>query len=513
MASRPPSPQPDRVDHYCKVLRYCLDQCADHRTEGHDVLLWNARRASESILYALAEGTEAASALHKQFDEQKPIDHHRLIVDLERLKRLHSTVAKQLQIVRQAGNLGAHTQAPEVLIDETTLKGCLGALAEAVEWFCQHSELASVAPRELRKLASELTSPNPRPSPRDAHENAILTIERDRDRLRDQHAAARGEVERLRDEVRRLSGSQRALPPGHEPTPAWRGIGAALRVGLVGALFGLGVGFWAGGRFGGDRAATMGPVEAVAGSAAEPPVASGLGVPSRVAASSPPVLPTVPPEPASTSATAPATAPATTASSVGPSCPEGMRLFAAGTLSLDRGPHPRRDWPAPERRKPGRLDVAPFCLDPAPVTTSAFLGAAPAETKKRRSRGAKQCNTRKDGGALPTNCVSAEDAARHCGERGLRLPTVGEWEVAVRAVPPVRLSPDTGEWASDSFPPTVFGYREGRGTSERMWFDKRLDGRPADEPRLSWHHRAKDDATLPKLSFRCARDAVPGVRP
>ena len=218
MSTQPPPSEPNRVEHYCRVLAYCVEQCVEHRVEGHDVLLWNARRACEAMLYALAEGTPHAAAVRQQSVENKPIDHLRLIDDLRRLGKLHDTTAGFLRMVRQAGHLGAHTQAPEVIIDQTTLTGCLISLERAVQWFAKESGVYSTPPQALIALAHELVTPTPRTSRKRQlqADNATLVDQRDR---------AVDDADRLRDEVRRLSGAPRPvglppLPPPETTPPA-----------------------------------------------------------------------------------------------------------------------------------------------------------------------------------------------------------------------------------------------------------------------------------------------------
>lgn len=501
MASRPPSPAPNRVEHYCGVLAYCLEQCADHRVEGHDILLWNARRASEAMLYALAEGTELAAGLHKQFDEQKLIDHHRLLGDLERLKVLHSTTSKHLQIVRQAGNLGAHTQAPDVLIDETTLKGCLDALASAVEWFARHSVLAGSAPTVLLARAADLRTATPRPSPQRALQSQVEQLSSQNRALRVECENAQEAVRGLRAEIERLSGSQPPLPTASSSSAENR-TGPLRRyvIPSVVAFGAIGLGTVFGVRLAGDAVVTPSPTFVPSPA----PVPSAVPRPPPVSTS---VASSTPPTPASTlsSTTAPplpAQAPAT--------CPSGLWLVEARTLELERGPSPRLEWPKP-KSPPGKVEVGPFCLAREPVTTKTFSSSLSPQQKRQRAESGEGCNSVGTASRHPMNCVSAVEAEAHCAARGMRLPSVAEWESAVRAEPAVKLAPGTGEWASDPFPPVVFGYAGASDPSDRMWFKERLDERKANAPHLSWHHRDRTRAGLPNLSFRCAVSAGTAV--
>jgi formylglycine-generating enzyme required for sulfatase activity len=498
MASRPPSPAPNRVEHYCGVLAYCLEQCADHRVEGHDILLWNARRASEAMLYALAEGTELAAALHKQFDEQKLIDHHKLLGDLERLKVLHSTTCKHLQIVRQAGNLGAHTQAPDLLIDETTLKGCLDALASAVEWFARHSVLAGSAPTVLLARAADLRTDTPRPSPQRALQSQVEQLSSQNKALRVQHDDDQETVRRLRAEIERLSGSEPPLPTASSSSAENR-TGALRRyvIPSVVAFGAIGLGTIFGFRLAGDAVVTPSPTS----------VPSPTPVPSAV--------PRPPPASTTVASSVPLTPARTLASTAAPplpvqapaTCPSGLRLVEARTLELEKGPSPRLEWPKP-KSPPGKVEVGPFCIDPSPATTASYAdGLTPQQKKARRAESGEGCNSVAVAATHPVNCVSAVAAEAHCAARGMRLPSVAEWESAVRAVPAVKLAPGTGEWASDPFPPVVFGYAGASDPSDMMWFKERLDERKANAPHLSWHHRDRARAGLPYLSFRCAVSA------
>ena len=161
----PAIPDGDRIDHYFEVLAYCLGQCADHRDDGHDVFLWNARRASEAIIYALAEGTAVAAQISGQAKDRKPIDHADLIVQLRRQNRLHPTHAQYLEIIRAAGNLGAHAQ-PEKIVDAVTLTGCVNAIPMVVDWLFDSSPLrrpleAPGPPSDPKPASPPAASPAP----------------------------------------------------------------------------------------------------------------------------------------------------------------------------------------------------------------------------------------------------------------------------------------------------------------------------------------------------------------
>jgi len=481
MTLQPPQSEPKRVEHYCRVLAYCLEQCVEHRAEGHDVLLWNARRACEAMLYALAEGTPHAAAVRQQSVENKPIDHLRLIDDLRRSGKLHDTTAGWLRMVRQAGNLGAHTQAPEVIIDQTTLTGCLSSLEHAVKWFARESGVNSTQPDALIALAHELVTPTPRTSRK-------RQLQADNARLTDQRDRAVDDADRLRDEVKRLSGSPRpvgpplptpesTLPAVPFPVAKKRPKRTSLARPALAIILSAGLGLAAGARFGSTDRAEAHVIET-----AEAPAQATVAPATQAPTQPPTELPTQPP-------TAPPSA-----------CPPRMVRIDASRFEFDRGPFPRPTWPKPTA-PPYRFDVPSFCIDAAPTTIQELYRYTPTISRDTRQVGCNPASAKNQ----VANCITAQQAELVCRSRGstVRLPRIAELEAVRRPTPRIKISAGTGEFVEDIFPPRVFGYTPNTQLNERMWFDRPLSDLG---PSLSWNRAPKP---LPTIAFRCASDLIP----
>ena len=497
MTLQPPQPESNRVEHYCRVLTYCVGQCVEHRVEGHDVLLWNARRACEAMLYALAEGTPHAAVGRQKSVENKPTDHLKLIEDLKKINKLHSTAAGWLQMVRQAGNLGAHTQAPEVIIDQTTLTGCLSSLAHAVHWFATESGVYTTPPDTLISLARELVTPTPRPSAR-------RRLEADNANLAEQRDRAVEEAKHLRVEVKRLSGSPRpvgpplptpesTLPAVPFPVAKKRPKRTSLARPALAIILSAGLGLAAGARFGSTDRAEAHVIE-TAEAPAQATVAPATQAPTQPPTAEPPTQP-----PTALLLTQPPTEPPST-------CPPRMVRIDASQFEFDVGPSPRKAWPE-HSAAPYRFDVPSFCIDAAPTTIQALYRYTPTISRDTRQGGCNPASAKKH----VANCITAQQAELVCRSRGstVRLPRIAEWEATRRSdetVEAVKIFAGTGEFVEDIFPPRVFGYTPNTQLNERMWFDGTF---PKSGPRLSWNRAPKP---LPTIAFRCASDLIP-VKP
>jgi len=495
MTLQPPQSESNRVEHYCRVLAYCVGQCVEHRVEGHDVLLWNARRACEAMLYALAEDTPYAAAVRQQSVENKPIDHLRLIDDLRRSGKLHDTPAGWLRMVRQAGNLGAHTQAPEVIIDQTTLTGCLSSLAHAVNWFAKESGVYTTPPDSLITLAQELVTPTPRPSAR-------RRLEADNANLAEQRDRAVEEAKHLRVEVKRLSGAPRpaAPPPLPAPEPTLPAVPfpvakkrpkrTSLARPALAIILSAGLGFAGGARFGSTDRAEAHVIE-TAEAPTQATVAPATQAPTQPPTALPPTqLPTALPP------TQPPTEPAS-------ACPPRMVRIDASQFEFEVGPFPRPKWPE-HNAAPYRFDVPSFCIDAAPTTIQELNRYTSTISRDTRQGGCNPASAKKH----VANCITAEQAELVCRSRGptVRLPRIAEWEATRRSdetVKAVKIFAGTGEFVEDIFPPRVFGYTPNAQLNERMWFDGTF---PQSGPRLSWNRAPK---SLPTIAFRCASDLIP----
>ena len=485
----------ERVRHYFDVLAYCLEQCADHRDDGHDIFLWNARRASEAVIYALAEGTTLAAQIRGQAKDRRPVDHADLIVQLRRQERLHTPTAQFLEIIRAAGNLGAHTQSVENVVDATTLDGCVQAIPQVVDWLYRHSHLKREMPSGVRGALESLASREPRPSPRRKLEDRVEKLERENEGLYLRLEAARDQERAALVRLAAVPAPESSEPHLVEAPPS-SGRGRAILWLMVGI---------AGGALGGHFAAR--PAVEAATRAPELPVAAPpvTNAPVRTAPTAPTAAPTDPTAPPTVPPAAPPSAVATPPMPATPpvlTCPEGMRLIPAQSLALVRGPHPRPKWPQPSPT-PTASEVAAFCVDAHPVETGAFRMFL-SHRDGHRPRGAAGCNLGTDADTLPMNCVGFAEAADFCAARAARLPTAAEWEVAARSESPPAATPGTSEWAQDTYPPAVFGYAaDSKDKAAHMYQTGRVPKADPGEPQYSWTYSAKD-AGLKTLSFRCA---------
>ncbi len=110
-------------------------------------------------------------------------------------------------------------------------------------------------------------------------------------------------------------------------------------------------------------------------------------------------------------------------------CPDGMRKVAGGNYWVGS---PGTKGP-PDEHPRFRTKVASFCLDETEVTTKAFTACVESGECEGIKRPPVTCNFGRPGReAHPMNCVTWEQASAHCAERGARLPTEVEWEVAAR---------------------------------------------------------------------------------
>ena len=147
-----------------------------------------------------------------------------------------------------------------------------------------------------------------------------------------------------------------------------------------------------------------------------------------------------------------ASVPRAVAAAEAPACPAEM--LPIGGASFDLGAAGDAENP------PHRVSLRRVCVDRAAVTTSAYAtcsekGACPPASLSNEWEGISSddrdvldafCTARDPQGAAgrPVNCVSWEMAAAYCAQRGARLPTEAEWEIASRSTPA-----SIAEWVGD----------------------------------------------------------------
>lgn len=122
-------------------------------------------------------------------------------------------------------------------------------------------------------------------------------------------------------------------------------------------------------------------------------------------------------------------------------CPDGMLPIPGGDYwagAADAGgvgdEHPRH-----------RVRMHSFCLDRTEVTTDAYEACVAEGKCESARRNNFTCNSGRDRGRHPINCVSWDQAVAFCKTRGARLPTELEWEYAARGGAEYR----TYSWGSD----------------------------------------------------------------
>ncbi len=496
---------PKRIQHFCRILEHCVSECADTRCGPHDVFLWNARRLSEAILYALAEGTE----LFRNTKNPAP-DLKDLPKKLVEAGQLPTHMQGFFDTLRVCGNVGAHTQGPEVLADDETIDSCKTAIVHVVEWFYRRSKLARTMPEKLATDLVELESDQPKDTRQERHE-------RDLRQLQTSLSQANGKVAYLQN---RLAEVTSALTTGPNETPTVTEVVAMARSGqslprkalLVAAGGALGAAIaWAALHSQPAAAPAPAALAAVATPTCPPAPACAAAPACPACEAAAPATPEAPPaaaagsapaaaEPAVAASPTPAEPESSAAVAEVPPCPDGALLVEAGELKFAIGPSPRPEWSQP-RPRPPRAKVAAFCIASDAVSGQAYAGAAHSpdcEPSKGNAalRGA---------GHLPVNQTSRACARAYCESQGGGLPTIAQWEMAVRSSKRPRMSDGTWEFAADSFPFEVFGdLPMPKGIAVYGYHKGPLGSRPRrDRPFLSWNKDSTVAAGHVAVSFRC----------
>lgn len=509
---------PARVRQYIDILAFCAHECAETRGGPHDVFLWNARRLSEALLYALAEGTEFAAQARPL--QGRPMDHAELTRKLMSQGRVPSQLGGFFDILRSCGNVGAHSQGPDVVADTATLDACRRAVIAVVRWFYYDSALAEPMPAAVSDALRDLETEQARTPRPHRTEMELRKLRREIEHLKAQLSP---ELSMLGTDGGEIAGPQRR-----------RAVRLRLAILVAVLLFGTTAG-WLAGIWTSTETQTAPPAAptaisrpahpqtpdqaevaasldaALADQAAVEPVAAAAGA-TAVGGADRAVAEPVAAEPTPAVAQEPA-APQDElpGSAVEPAaerkaCPDGATAVAGRKLALAQGPNPRPNWPQPAPTPPP-AKVGAFCIDRDSVSSGAF--AAWLQTRGDDERAAQ---LRRRGNAalagaekLPANQVTWSDAASFCSSRSGSLPSALQWEAALRHKPAPRLAPATGEWALDTFPPAAFGYSAARPSSEHLYFKEHLGGRPSSrKPLLSWQRGKAVRNGASAVTFRCA---------
>jgi hypothetical protein len=503
---------PKRISHFCEILEHCVRECADTRCGPHDVFLWNARRLSEAILYALAEGTDILKTGKNPAPDLRDLPKR-----LVEAQQLPFHLQGYFDTLRVCGNVGAHTQGPEVPADDDAIESCKTAIVHVVEWFYRKSKVARQMPAGVAEDLAELESSKPKPSRSDRHERQLRLLDA---RCRN----AEDTAEELRRRLSKLT-SGFATEPNATPTDtevvamAKSGRSVPRKVLLVTAGMALGAAIaWAVLGFRQPTAAIPAATAVVSGPscppapacpAAAPCPACEVAVPAAVPAAAEPAAPATvaaeaaeappPAEPAPAEAEA-APAPAEAVPEV-LSCDDGALLIETGELRFRRGPEPRPEWSQP-RPVPPPTAVPAFCIGRDAVTAQTFA-VAMADGACKPSQG----NAVSKGDEhRPVNFVSRNCAQEYCESLGGSLPTIAQWERAIRSKDRPNIQSNTWELAADTFPFAVFGDAPNSKTKPTYgFFNTILGKRPRSyRPHLSWNKDSTVAAGHIATSFRCA---------
>ncbi len=494
---------PARVRQYIDIFAHCLDECAATRAGPHEVFLWNARRLGEAMLYALAEGTPWAA-------QPKPLQGRPM--DLAELQRklvaqglIPSRSLGNLDTLRHCGNVAPLAQGPDTVAETSTLDATRRAIVSIARWFYTESSLQEPMPQPVLEALRDLESEQPR-TPRQHRTEMELR------RLRKALELAGGPSS---DGQVELGGAE--MRPGLN-----KGLAAAAVVAALACGFGLGWGLKPAlapvpaHTFAQPVDSTPPPLTATAksqGIAAAATAAAAEPTPANVQAegeNQPMAAAPTPADEAPEEAQAldvdagKAANPLVESAAPTGNCPAGALLIPARRLDLIQGPSPRPAWPQPDPDPPAQ-DIKSFCIDSQFVTAGTF-----GKWLAGRSEAERQNHLRRKGNAalagaegLPVNRVSWREAQAFCSSRGGDLPSILQWESALRHRTAPRLGTGTGEWAADSFPPSAFGYAGSTASDRVLYFKEHLGGRAnSRKPLLSWQ-RGTGKHGSPAVSFRC----------
>ena len=522
---------PARIRHYIGIVAFCSHECAETRAGPHDTFLWNARRLSEALLYALAEGSEFAAQVKPL--QGRPMDHAELIRKLVSQGRVPGQLSGYFDILRNCGNVGAHTSGPDTVADTATLDACRRAVIAVVRWFYYDSALAEPMPAAVSDALRDLETEQARTPRPHRTEMELRRLRREVEHLKAQ----------LSPELSML-GTDGAERPGPQRRRAARlRLAVLLAVLALGTTLGWMAGVWSSFDDSADSRSPPSPTASARADGAAAPVPAEPAPSAQAAPADPPAAlpsaasPEAPavgaPEPGAAevgAAEAIATAePATADQQAGPAlapeagkaespdsgsdgaskqkgCPNSALAVAGRKLALAQGPNPRPNWPQPAPAPPAAT-LAAFCIDRDPVSAGAFAVWLQSRTEEERSAHLRRKGNAALAGAehLPANRLTWAEANHYCTDQGGQLPSALQWEAALRQRPPPRVVADTGEWSLDAFPPEAFGYPAGRRSAEHLYFKEHLGGKASSrKPLLSWQRGTPVRKGASSISFRCA---------
>lgn len=480
------------IELFTQRLEDLLKQC-NHALDANalDAFLWNARRALEVICRLLITASEkrVSRGTHSLED---------LLNELKRGRLLDDKTTAHCATIQSYSNLGVHVRGPEREHYREAAEMTRIALPAVVRYLIQasivHGQLNStldilraseglrVQRAEGAATASPFGAPNPTATTDSRTTDGTGTTQV-RTLARGSDTDPTAVTEPTDSGV--LLVTDATVP---KAAPSWRLMGLFIG-GAVAAVTFSGVWFALTG-IDLRRPAT-------ADAAPEAPAAVAIIAPPPVTEAEPDIEPRIEPPPPPPE----------------PTCPQGMTLIPASTITIGQPKGGRNDWPKPNPEKIAPIEVPAFCVHSAPVTRaewSVWPRHDEASLQSACELGVLKPTT---SAGSPVHCVGRAAAVEYCAELipGGHLPTIAEWEALARSK--AKNLGESGvefEWAEDLYPPEVFNRRAER-CRERYCEDgmikKELDAsapvKPVGDVLWSWSKRKKGESHN-ALTFRCA---------
>jgi formylglycine-generating enzyme required for sulfatase activity len=493
-----------KVQGYIDRLGESLGQCANDVEDRPDAFLWNARRSLEAML--LAVSTKAGTPkppdmgigkLFEQFESKEGL--------------IDPDIRDALRSLQTAGNYGTHLQGHTSMKFWGPAERCRRSLVDAVRWFFERSNISPRAmPAAIKDALLVLEGKTP-PPPRVERERAkseLARLERDReerDQLLEDLKVARDQVAALQDKPEETARTARsaAIADGEagsrlrgngRPAAVVAAIVLCVAVGVFGAT-------WLKGESAGSGdAKTVQSSIHDAGRGSADPVPSGSGSA---------VVPIVAAIDAGGAADAGKNAAVSDAGATS-DCRDGMVKLGGGSIKLGE-PYPRSSWWSESKKTGLAATVPPFCIDRSQVLAKDFtLKGTAAELEPTRFKGSTCQRAGKRGKQV--NCVTHDEALRHCEARGARLPRLVEWEyIASSGNKEIRdITSADHEWIEDTFPSPAWLGRAlepcDGGSCYYLVREEPLSAILPGSARYSWM-RYHGNEWAGNIMFRCAKDA------
>ena len=497
----------EAIDQYAQRLRELLEHCERALKERHyEAFLWNARRSLETICRLLITNRKMEVSRGEQ-------QLHTLIQFLRTEKVLDEQQGNRFEAVQKHSNLGVHIRNPEKENYKAAVKDLQHLLPALVDWLVNESPIHGHLPyaldlhrlaQRLSPLASDSLNPvTPMGTPTPTATTDSPTTDNSQDFTASRTTDGTGTTQ-----VRTRAGGSdtdptavtEATDPGGllvtDPTvpkaaPSRRRTGLLIGGAVAVATF---AGVWLTlTSFDARPTADASPApEAAVAVVAPPPVAEAeLNIEPRMEPPPPPPEPT---------------------------CPAGMTLIPASTITIGQPKGGRKNWPTPRPATIAPIDVPAFCVHNAPVTRAEWV-AWPRRNEPELASGCEWGIAKPPTApGSPAHCVGRAAAVTYCATNipGGHLPTIAEWEALARSeAKNLGQSGAKFEWAGDLFPPAVFNRRVEPcrdTTCQDGMIKETLNAQSAVDPvgdvLWSWSTR-KEGESHNQLTFRCAVEPTP----